>query len=103
MHGMAVPVSNAQRITCAAKRTGVSPTILRAALQREQFSPPIHRPLWNALVADAGLEGAPTSTVQTDVLTALLWLSVTEIETAKAEIVADILTRRAALLEGTQQ
>lgn len=99
---MAVPVPNYKRIVCAAKRTGASPTVLRAALLREQFNPPIHRPLWNALVTDAGVE-VPDAHTQGLVLTCLLTLSVAEIEAAVPEVVADILTRRAALLEGVEQ
>lgn len=96
---MAVPVPNASRIVCAVKRTGVSPTILRAALLRETFSTDLTvRRLWNALADDAGVEH-PDRTVRDEVLRHLMVLSGDEIAQASAEVVADILTRRARLLE----
>ena len=106
LQGMAVPVSNSQRIVCAVRRTGVSPTVLRAALVRDQYvaagALPVRR-LWNALADDAGVEH-PDRIVREEVLRALLFLSADEINTASAEVVADILLRQAALTtEGVDQ
>jgi hypothetical protein len=97
-----VPVSNAQRIACAAKRSGASPTKLRAGLIRETFSPQIHRPLWNALIEAAGVE-VPDDATARAVISGFLRLVADEIEEATPEMVAQILSVQRDLLEGVDQ
>lgn len=98
---MAVPASNHRRIVCAAKRSGASPTKLRAALIRETFSPQIHRPLWNALIAAAGVE-VPNGRTEKLVLDGLLALMGDELAQATPEMVAQILSVQRDLLEGVE-
>lgn len=104
---MAVPVSNAQRLTCAAKRSGASPTILRAALVRETYTGKREFPLWEALGHAAGVEvlddsGRLIARLRHDVLNRMLALSGDELTAAAPEMVAQVLLAKRDLSEGVE-
>lgn len=99
---MAVPVSYTRRLVCATRRSPASPTVLRAALIREQFSPALKRPLWNALAQAAGMDEHPDDNQRQTVLDDLIERSAAEIVAATPEMVADILTRKRDILEGVE-